>query len=287
MQNLKTFGDSLAADAVVQFQYNPANPFQAGITGNFIQAMDIQYRDAGDGIVWASNNPTGSGQSTGIAAGAVVPVILPDSSIVFERIWVSVYDNFAWNFAFYGDTVFAATDSGLIFTSDTGFSWDTMQFIDSAGNEIYDPSRPVFGVDVIDGNLWVGAKDRVLIVDLSSFPFVSKGFFVVDTASPTEEVYAFPVPYSNVQHGGGNITFRFELTQDASVTIEVYDFAMNLVRRVIDNQFFVSNFYPNLTARVDWDALNGQGSQLSVGMYYFKVELSTGETRWGKLAIIP
>ncbi|MCH7689801.1 MAG: hypothetical protein IIA17_01990 [candidate division Zixibacteria bacterium] len=277
--------DSLLANAVVQFQYDPANPFVAGVTGNFVPAIEVQYRGADPAIVWASCRPVGSGETNGIAAGAVVPVLLPDSSFIFERLWVSVYDDFAWNFAFNGDTVFAATNNGLIFTADTGFSWDTMQFIDSAGNVIYDASRPVFGVDVIDGNLWVGGKDRVLIVDLSSF--VSQGFFVVDSATAAEEVYAFPVPYSNVINTDDGITFRFVVEQDAYVTIEVYDFAINLVRRVIDNRFFVSEFYPNLIASVRWDALNGQGHELAVGMYYFKVELSTGETRWGKLAIIP
>lgn len=277
--------DTLVANAVVQFQYNIANPFVAGVTGNFVPAMEVQYRGADPAIVWASCRPTGSGQSNGIAAGAVVPVLLPDSSFIFERLWVSVYDDFAWNFAFNGDTVFAATDNGLIFSSDTGFSWDTMQFIDSAGNEIYDASRSVFGVEVIDGNLWVGGEDRVLIVDLDSL--VSRGFFVVDTTTPAEEVYAFPVPYSYAQHSGKKITFRFELRQDALVTIEVYDFAMNLVSRVKDNEPFTSGFYPNLNKRAEWDALNGQGNELSVGMYYFKVVFSTGETRWGKLAIIP
>ncbi|MCH8027788.1 MAG: hypothetical protein IID63_06660, partial [candidate division Zixibacteria bacterium] len=184
--------DSLVANAVVQFQYDPANPFVAGVTGNFVPAMEVQYRGADPAIVWSSCRPVGNGETNGIAAGAVVPVLLPDSSFIFERLWVSVYDDFAWNFAFNGDTVFAATDNGLIFSSDTGFSWDTMQFIDSAGNEIYDASRSVFGVEVIDGNLWVGGEDRVLIVDLDSL--VSRGFFVVDTATPVEEVYAFPVP---------------------------------------------------------------------------------------------
>ena len=277
--------DSLVANSVLQFQYDIANPFVAGVTGNFVPAMEVQYRGADPAIVWASCRPTGSGQTNGIGAGAVVPVLLPDSSFTFERLWVSVYDEFAWNFAFNGDTVFAATDNGLIFTSDTGFSWDTMQFIDSAGNVIYDASRSVFGVEIIDNNLWVGGEDRVLIVDLSSA--VTRGFFVVDTITPAGEVYAFPVPYSYAQHSGKKITFRFELRQDALVTIEVYDFAMNLVSRVKDNQPFTAGFYPNLIKRADWDALNGQGNELAVGMYYFKVELSTGETRWGKLAIIP
>jgi hypothetical protein len=32
---------------------------------------------------------------------------------------------------------------------------------------------------------------------------------------------------------------------------------------------------------------NGKGEDAAVGVYYFKVEYSTGEVRWGKLAVMP
>ncbi len=279
--------DSLAEDFVIQSREEDSSPLLNGITGNFVPAMEVQYVDSGPAIVWASVRPTFGG-SEGIAVGAVIQLIdtsaTPDDTLQVRQ-WLSQYDQFAWNFAFNGDTAFAATDSGLIYTIDTGFTWDTMQFIDTAGNSLYDPGRPVFGVAAIDSFLWVGAEDRVLRVNL--YDFSSEGFFVIDSGTSTDEVYAFPVPYSNVQNAGEGITFRFVLTQNASVTIEVYDFAMNLVRRVIDNQFFVAGFYPTATESVQWDALNGKGDQLAVGVYYFKVTLSTGETRWGKLAVIP
>lgn len=279
--------DSLKADAVIQLTRENSNPLYDGITGNFIQSMEIQERGSGPAIVWASCSPT-TGGSVGIAAGAVVPFVDTSSTppdTIFERLWVSVYDQFAWNFAFYGDTVFAATETGLVFTSDTGYSWDTMQFIDTAGNVLYDPTKPVYGVAAIDSFLWVGARDRILRVNL--YNLESEGFFVVDTGAPVEEVYAFPVPYSNVQDNSNGITFRFALEADAYVTIEVYDFAMNLVRRVVDNQYYTAGYYPTATISANWDVLNGKGDQVAVGMYYFKVILSTGEERWGKLAVIP
>ena len=69
---------------------------------------------------------------------------------------------------------------------------------------------------------------------------------------------------------------------------EIYDFAMNLVKRVVDNESFDTGFYPSAGyGRRTWDGLNGEGEKVAVGMYYFKVELSTGEVRWGKLAVIP
>ncbi len=281
--------DTLVADIVIQSTYENTSPLLNGITGNFVPAMEVQYVNSDPAIVWASVRPTSGGRD-GIAAGVVIDQIVIDSlgmpvDTFQVRQWQSQYNQFAWNFAFNGDTTFAATDSGLIYTVDTGFTWDTLQFIDTAGDSLYDSGRPVYGVAAIDSFLWVGAEDRILRVRLSDFK--SEGFFVIDSSTAASEVYAFPVPFSNVQDAGLGITFRFVLDKDASVTIEVYDFAMNLVRRVIDNSPFTSGFYPSVTESVQWDVLNGKGGQLAVAVYYFKITLSTGETRWGKLAVIP
>ena len=280
--------DSLKADVILLSNKENSSPLFNGITGNFIQAIEVQYVDGGAAIVWASNSPVGSGELEGIAVGAVIRLIdttaTPDDTI-YTRQWLSQYPQFAWNYAFDSMTVYAATDSGLVYTSDSGFTWDTVQFVDDGGFTLYDANRPIYGVAVVDSFLWAGGEDRILRVNLNSG--FSSGYLSIDSASSAEEVYAYPVPYSNVLDDGTDITFRFVLQQDASVTIEVYDFAMNLVRRVIDNQFFSAGFYPTVTTAATWDALNGKGDQLAVGMYYFKIEYSTGETRWGKLAIIP
>ncbi|MGH8015545.1 MAG: hypothetical protein ACREBV_05095, partial [Candidatus Zixiibacteriota bacterium] len=276
--------DSLAADIILQSTRENTSPLLNGITGNFVPAIETQYVDSGPAIIWASNRPTDGG-TEGIAVGAVVSVIdttsTPDDTI-YVRQWLSQYDKFAWNFAFHGDTVYAATDGGLIYTVDTGFTWDTVQFIDTAGNVLYDPTKPIYGVAVIDSFLWAGGIDRLLqmrVVDTTG-----SAFFAIDSTSID---YAFPVPYSNVQDAVTGITFHFYMASDAYVTIEVYDFGLNLVRRVVDNQFFSTGFYPTATMSANWDALNGRGDQLAVGVYYFKIEFSTGESRWGKLAIIP
>ena len=87
---------------------------------------------------------------------------------------------------------------------------------------------------------------------------------------------------------GGEVDFRFVVDQDANVTVEVYDFAMNQVARPIDNVFYPAGHYPNGGyPRVTWDGRNGDGELVAVGVYYFRVEYSTGDVRWGKLAVIP
>jgi hypothetical protein len=111
-------------------------------------------------------------------------------------------------------------------------------------------------------------------------------YYVVDDKTASSEVYAFPTPFSH--NSDAAIDFHFVLEEDANVTIEVYDFAMNLVAIVINNEPFTSGIYPTFGGgRPSWDGRNGNGDNVAVGMYYFKLELSSGEIRWGKLAIIP
>ena len=63
---------------------------------------------------------------------------------------------------------------------------------------------------------------------------------------------------------------------------------MNQVQRVKDNQLFSPGYYTQAGAnRRTWNGLNERGDPVAVGGYYFKVEYSTGEVRWGKLAVIP
>ena len=147
------------------------------------------------------------------------------------------------------------------------------------------PGSPVYGVEVIGSDLWVGTDDRTVKLNLDDFS-QQEPFYVIDSLSQSEEVYAFPVPFSHVQNSV--VEFRFVLNQPADVTIEIYDFAMNLVKRVVDNESFDAGFYPSAGyGRRTWDGINGEGKKVAVGVYYFKVELSTGEVRWGKLAVIP
>ncbi len=284
--------DSLGADFVVNFASNVP-----GITGDFIPALGVQYIGDESARMWVSNRPTHSG-SEAISVGLVVPVdsygniVHPDSleqAVGFERRWEAVYPGaFAWDFAFKGDSVFAATNGGLLFNcQDTGRTWRTIDLVDAAGNQWILPNDSVIAVEVIDHFLWVGTTDRTVRLDLSTL-IADTSFFYIDTKTPSDIVYAFPIPFS--YSSGGAVDFHFVVENDVYVTLEVYDFAMNLVKRVIDNEFFPVGTYHSggpLRKRPTWDGTNASGAKVAVGIYYFKVEYSTGEVRWGKIAVIP
>ncbi len=286
----RTNTDTLKADAVLHYTYSID-----GLLGNFIPEIGVQYLPDTLARVWISNRPADFGDY-GISVGRIDMAIrqitdttgaVIDEDTIYIYNWDAVYDDFAWNFAFNGDTVFAATDGGLIYASSdsliAGFhDWDTLRLTDIDGVPLVLEGSPVYAAAVVGSYLWVGTSDRTIRVDLTNYDDQTP-YFVVD---PADEVYAFPVPFSHSIDPA--VDFHFVVKEPTNVTIEIYDFAMNLVRRVADNQAFLPGTYPTVGGgRPTWDGRNGKGDLVAVGVYYFKVEYSTGEVRWGKLAVIP
>ena len=191
--------------------------------------------------------------------------------------------------AFAGDSTFAATNGGLLlhrgnFADSSRFDWDTVSLVDASGVALIDSGEAIFAVEVIKDTLWVGTSDGTIRIDLSD-PSYGQLFQVVDSTTSRDEVYAFPVPFSPRRQ---TVDFHFVIDEDGPVTIEIYDFAMNLVARPIDNEFYPAGIYPSgMTQGKTWDGHNGKGVIVAVGIYYFKVEQSGGPTRWGKIAVIP
>jgi hypothetical protein len=263
-----------------------------GISGDWFPALGVQtLNDQPYPLIWATSRPTYSGYD-GISVGWMRPVT--DSTgadtLLYRLSWNSVYEGVAWNYAFDGKTIYAATDDGLITThadsvlyADT-VRWDTIALNDENGDPLLLPGTAVYAVAVVDSFLWVGTGDRTVRIHLNDSS--KTAYHVTDSSTPADEVYAFPIPFSGVR--GQALDFHFQVTTQAEVTIEIYDFAMNLVRRVIDNVTYPPGIYPTSgSLRKTWDGRNGNGDLVAVGMYYFKVSLSTGDVRWGKIAVIP
>ncbi|MEW6050066.1 MAG: hypothetical protein AB1644_03270 [Candidatus Zixiibacteriota bacterium] len=297
-QNFKVFRgnlDSLGADVVVNYtQINTINPdsggfFTYGLTGNFVPALAMQYRNDGSSWLWASGRPTGSsGEITGMSvARYVVARDTLGDSIGMKLRWDAVNEQeFAWNFAFNGDTAFAATNSGLLMYNDTGvtIAWDTIPFVDSTGRVLVSPDQAVYAVRVVDNTIWVGTDNGTVAIAVNDFTN-QRVYGVVDSS---DETYAYPVPISIKQGQRAGFHFVVNSPTGADVTIEIYDFAMNLVKRVFENRFYPQGTYQGFYSGVpEWDGRNGRDQAVAVGVYYFKVLYSSGETRWGKLAVIP
>jgi hypothetical protein len=283
--------DTLAADLVINHTYINSG-LGDGLTGDFIPALGVQYNDSGTARIWASCRPVSYGVS-GASVGEFREVAVNDSTTAVALEWYAVYDDaIIWNFEFYGDQVFAASDAGLLrhdgSVDDDGYyrqMWDTIPLISGDSDTLVASGTPVYGVAVVDSFLWVGTDDGTVRIRLSDF--ADKRLFAkVDSTTARDKVYAFPVPFSPTR--GQTVDFHFVVDEPGGVTVEVYDFAMNLVARPIDNEYYSAGIYPSgSTQGRTWDGYNGRGDKVAVGVYYFKVVLPSGDTRWGKLAVIP
>ena len=97
------------------------------IPGSWIPAMGLQSLPGEPyDRVWVSSRPTQAGERTGIAVGTYKPT--DSTGERYDLKWQTMLDSiFAWNFAFDGNRVFAATDQGLLYTDDDTLpDWDTI-----------------------------------------------------------------------------------------------------------------------------------------------------------------
>ncbi len=249
-----------------------------GISGDFVPSIGVQYHQTGPASIWLSTRPVSGGDI------AVNRLVFDTGRIV--NIDTFVVDDFAWNFGFAGDTAYLACNTGLFQVVDTTI--DTLSIYSTGGGDaLVNPEATFFAVQPIDTNLWVGTDDGTLRYRLGgALPSNPALVAKVDLTSPVDDVYAFPVPFS--PNRGGTVDFHFTVEQPGSVTLEIYDFAMNLVARPIDGVTYPAGSYPNGSQQGrTWDGTNGKGEVVAVGTYFVKVTVNDGDPRWGKLVVIP
>ena len=258
-----------APDKKTDFRY-------PNLSGDFVNVLDIQPLDNGESRIWASTQPAVEGGQIGVS-----------TSTVDGLDWrILLTGNRVWNFAFNGPEVFAASSNGLLYSADTGWTWDTLTISgtkvtsDRVVDFSLDRNTFVTAVTIIGDSLWVGTIEegaaRIALADIGS-----DSWEIHRVYDSTFDVYAYPVPFST--NGNENVYFHYPVKQPGDVTIEVYDFNMDLVKTVIENQHREIGIYDNDR----WNGRLDSGAPIAVGIYYFKIEMSTGETYWEKLAIIP
>jgi hypothetical protein len=108
-------------------------------------------------------------------------------------------------------------------------------------------------------------------------------------AAGLSQTYALPGILTNGSSGLATYTtFVYKLTRDANVTIEVFDYNMQLTRLVINNQPRKASTTTgrSTNAALDiWNGTNDAGRMVAPGVYYYKITASTGERSFGKIVV--
>lgn len=141
------------------------------------------------------------------------------------------------------------------------------------------------------GILWV-ATSSGLFMSSNEIPGISKDPLIcIKRVTPvkTSLKQAFASP--GILKYNGEVRFVYNLAKDAKVTIRVFDYNMDLVKTVIDNQLRPAGDHGPESGRsnykeVDkWNGINKNGQNVAPGVYYFKITSDNGDRAFGKIVV--
>ena len=189
------------------------------------------------------------------------------------------------DFAFQGETVYAAGDTGLFISDDGGRSWRTVRdFRDpSQPDRLVRPDARVFSVATTRQALWAGTGDGLFrSTDGGEHWQLFRAEIPTNPESPTDAVprvdtYAFPNPFSPASDVF--LRLRYDLAEAQEVTVRIFDFGMNLIRTLVDG-----TREPG-TREETWDGMDDQGIRVANGPYFYAIQ-TRGNTFWGKILVL-
>ena len=258
------------------------NPLPGHPAGNWVVALERQMLPDGSSAIWAGTNTTGQGQAQAMSV-----------SRDLGQTWTHTGPTFAWDFAFTPNFAWAGTNLGLLasrnpaLTLDADRTWDKVSVIDG------EPLAGTFiGLATIGEVLWAGAEKGLgrtddegaswrVIRDLIRTRSLDTGAFIGNggVADSTAFTYAAPNPFAPSRE---TATIVFSLTQEAEVSISIYDFASRRVRDLMSTAPYAGN----TDHRVAWDGRDQDGQSVANGTYFYRIELSTGQRAFGKVVVL-
>jgi len=267
------FGETVTTDPLKFDFHTLYDRDNNGLSGDFVVALGVQY-DGSDKKIWAAT------QRTNVGAYGITYTKNNGDDWVIAATGVRV-----WNFAFDESDVYFAADEGLYFIEDGTADPEKIEFVENDRREIV-PTAEFYAVRVVDDYLWAGSSDGIAIKELSTGDTDVFREFRSVTELEGGDPYTTPNPVSPTK-GEGFVRFHYELNKATNVTIKIYDFAMNLVDIVVDNEPREPRGDGTQEDEDTWDMRNGNGDLVAAGVYFFFVETSSGDQRWGKLMVLP
>ena len=243
------------------------------ISGNFVVAMAYQ---AATNTIWAATIEA-------VDQGEIRAVSKTSNG---GLTWDVVLENtFAHNFGFDGKTVFVAADEGLFISDDNGQNWYLAPPItDSASGEeilVSEYFSAASQITQAGTRWWLGSAGGLAsTIDRGNTWKITRSF-VSTRERKKPAVYAYPSPFSPIR--SGFTRFQYDIKKDTSVEIKIFNFAMEHVVTVRDQE---TNFN-SLTAdrSTKWDGKDKYGKLVASGVYFFRAKIS-GNVNWGKVVVI-
>lgn len=208
-------------------------------------------------------------------------VYTDDHGETFHRFLKGVRAN---DIGFFKDEVYVAAEGGLYISQDDGESWEGISPIKNP-NTFIKPDARYFAVTSTDENLWIGTSDGIAS---SSDGGESWKIYRVDVPlsggnryqpdAPNVETYAYPNPFSPVQHSV--IRIKYRIGRPGPATIRIFDFGMNPVHTIKVPPVSTPGSYETV-----WDGVTESGRIVSNGTYFYSIETPDGSAE-GKILLL-
>lgn len=252
------------------------------ISGNFVVALG--YDSVNDMIWGATWKAEGEAEFYGVSS----------SSNGGDTWQTFLDDERSHNFGFAAGDVMTTTDNGAFRSASNGTSWIL------PGPIIDNKSNLKLGTNIFysaasnDVNTFLGTADGLVrYTENSAGPWAGewKLYIASQQLTSVSETYAYPNPFSpkldqlKIKYSTGGKT--------ASVTIRIFDFAMNYVSTVVQNVQRGNSFNQidgnDLEANgvIDfWDGKDAAGNIVPNGVYFYRVEVDGADPVFGKILVL-
>lgn len=266
-------GISKSSDNGISWQRFKHSNQQFPISGNFVVALAYQP------------------QANAIWAATIVATDTSEISAVSKTInggasWeVMLEGNFAHNFGFDGEKVFAACDEGLFISEDGSNNWYLLpQVTDFETQEkiLGDAYYSAAGQMVATGSRWWFGSSDGLVTKLDS----DNNWKIIRSFVSTRErtkpkIYAYPTAFSPSR--GGYTRIQYNISKNTDIKIKIFNFAMEHIVTIEDIQ---ANYSSSSSDRsTAWDGRDASGRLVANGMYFVRVEIA-GDVNWGRVVVI-
>lgn len=267
-------GVNLSVDGGTSWRkFNHQNQFN-GILGNWVIKIADQQLPDGTLRIWTTNwRAEDPGERYGVS-------YTDDHG----ETWTNVLHNIqAYDFAFRGQIVYVATEEGVKRSDDGGETWVSSGSIVDTENRQRLVTREVLSVTASSDYVWVGTPEGIARTEDhpgSMFGYVWKIFRTFTPVAGTNTTYAYPNPFSP----SFTVT-RFHYATNnanATVSVDIFDFAMNRVRTVIRN----ADRQGNREHDEIWDGTDDNGTIVPNGVYFYRVTIDGENEQWGKVMVL-
>ena len=184
---------------------------------------------------------------------------------------------------FSGGVIFVTGDSGLFISNDDGQTWRRIHRIESPNAFIRDNAQYFSAASTVN-RIYIGTSDGIAStadggetwrINRTDMPLRGGNAYQPD--APNVNTFAYPNPFSPTQHSV--VRIKYEVAEPGNVSIRIFDFGMNLVRTVLNENLSGGTY------ETTWDGVDRFGRNVANGTYIYLIE-TAGNQFDGKILLL-